>query len=149
MSLSEAQFLNIVEVTPLVAIDLVIRSEFDRILLGRRTNRPAQGFWFVPGGRIRKNERIREALRRIAQAEVGVPLEEAKLLGVYDHLYEDNFYGRPGINTHYVVLAHGVTLSEQTALHPDAQHEELRWWPLADLLASPHVHENTKVYFKG
>jgi colanic acid biosynthesis protein WcaH len=30
---------------------------------------------------------------------------------------------------------------------PDDQHSELRWWPLAELLASERVHKNTKAYF--
>jgi hypothetical protein len=31
---------------------------------------------------------------------------------------------------------------------PDDQHGELRWWPVAELLASDRVHENSKAYFR-
>ena len=141
-------FLGIVEATPLVAIDLVIGDERGRVLLGKRVNRPAQGSWFVPGGRIRKDERIRDALARIAQAELGAPVGEAMLLGAFDHLYADNFLGRPGITTHYVVLAYACTLGAGAAPRPDRQHSELRWWEAGELLASPEVHENTKRYFR-
>jgi hypothetical protein len=32
-------------------------------------------------------------------------------------------------------------------LRPDAQHRELAWWRVPDLLASPEVHPYTKAYF--
>ena len=36
----------------------------------------------------------------------------------------------------------------QTALQPDFQHSELRWWAESDLMASDRVHDNTKAYFR-
>ncbi|TOB15241.1 NUDIX domain-containing protein, partial [Vibrio parahaemolyticus] len=54
--LDEQTFKLVVASTPLVSIDLIIRNSKRQILLGQRTNRPAQGFWFVPGGRICKDE---------------------------------------------------------------------------------------------
>src|SRR3954466_13792753 len=54
--LSDAQFADVVRLAPLVSIDLVIRDPDGDVLVGLRTNAPAKGFWFVPGGRIRKNE---------------------------------------------------------------------------------------------
>jgi colanic acid biosynthesis protein WcaH len=146
--LNAEDFLRIVDATPLVSIDLVIRNEHDQVLLGLRTNRPAQNMWFVPGGRIRKNEKIRDALRRVSEFELGHAITEATLLGAYDHMYPDNFHGRPGISTHYVVLAHEYRLPSGTALKADPQHERLEWWNIPDLLASPDVHENTKIYFR-
>ncbi len=47
-------FLKVIDAAPLVTIDLIIRNPKSDVLLGKRLNRPAQGFWFVPGGRIRK-----------------------------------------------------------------------------------------------
>lgn len=41
---------------PLVSIDLMIKNAQDQMLWGRRNNRPAQVYWFVPSGRICKNE---------------------------------------------------------------------------------------------
>ena len=47
--------LAIINATPLVAVDLIIENRNKEILLGKRVNRPAQGYWFVPGGRILNN----------------------------------------------------------------------------------------------
>jgi len=51
MFLSQEDFATVVRSTPLISIDLVVENERGEFLLGQRTNRPAQGYWFVPGGR--------------------------------------------------------------------------------------------------
>lgn len=146
--LSDQDFLHIVDSTPLVSIDLILRNEGGKVLLGQRVNRPAQGMWFVPGGRIRKNERVAEALQRISQFELGIIITEARLLGAFDHIYPDNFLGAPGVNTHYVVLGMEARIEADAQFVGDAQHSELRWWSVAEILASDSVHENTKAYFR-
>ncbi len=139
--LPDQEFLRIVDATPLVSIDLVLRNVRGEVLLGRRLNRPAKDSWFVPGGRIRKNERVKEALRRISARELGVLIEAAELVGVFDHIYEDNFLGVAGVNTHYVVLGFAAHLPEGVVLTPDDQHGELRWWSVAEVMARAcHAH---------
>lgn len=147
--LNDTDFLHIVDATPLVSIDLILRNEYGEALLGQRTNRPAQGFWFVPGGRIRKNERIADALQRISLCELGIAVSEVKLLGAFDHIYPDNLLGAPGVNTHYVVLGMTATLAKNSRFKTDDQHSALKWWTVNELLASDLVHENTKAYFRG
>jgi len=146
--LNDSDFLRIVDGTPLVSIDLILKNAAGEILLGRRTNRPAQGMWFVPGGRIRKNERVAEALLRISQRELGVGISQAKLLGAFDHLYPDNFLGAPGVSTHYVVLGMETAWPDGASVQADDQHDEFKWWTAAEILASKEVHENTKAYFR-
>ncbi len=150
MKLDSATFLKIVELTPLVSIDLIVFNDKDEVLLGYRKNRPARDSWFVPGGKILKDEHIHQAFRRISQAELGLELDPAlaNFKGVYEHLYRDNFAGAEGISTHYIVLAHEFSLPADTRIKGDEQHAELRWWKVADLLADPAVHENTKDYFR-
>jgi colanic acid biosynthesis protein WcaH len=149
MLLDNEKFLQVIEATPLVSVDLIFRNAAGEVLLGKRTNPPAQGFWFVPGGRIRKGERIEQALQRVCRAELGVGLEQATLLGTYNHLYEENFLSRPGIGTHYVVLGFECSLIPGEKLQPDQQHSDLLWWSLPALLDSPEVHPLTKGYFNS
>ena len=56
MFLDEGTFKSVIENAPLVSIDLVVKNSLGQYLFGYRTNRPAKGFWFVPGGRIHKGE---------------------------------------------------------------------------------------------
>jgi colanic acid biosynthesis protein WcaH len=147
-SMNDQEFLRIVDATPLVSIDLIIRNEYGQALLGKRLNRPARDSWFVPGGRIRKNETVPQALARISRRELGVTITDAKLIGVFDHLYNDNFLAAPGVSTHYVVLGFAAQLPAAAALIPDDQHSELCWCGIEELLARTDVHENTKAYFR-
>lgn len=148
MRLDPRAFLEVVKSTPLVAIDLVVRDPQGRILLGLRRNAPAQGVWFVPGGRVFKDETLADAFRRIGRDELGVELsmERSAFLGVYEHLYPDNFAGFEGVGTHYVVLAHEVRVSAETAGMPTTQHREFRWIHPAELAEAGDVHPYTRAY---
>lgn len=149
MQLDKENFSRIIDATPLVSIDLIVQNERKEVLLGQRLNRPAQGYWFVPGGRIRKNEPLQQALSRIALNELGIPAGAGQLLGAFDHFYDDNFLGVPDISTHYVALAYVFEIAVQTQLQPDQQHSQLRWWKMEQLLESNEVHPNTKLYFQS
>lgn len=149
MSWLEAQqFRELVAHMPLVSIDLVVRNPQGAALLGQRLNRPAQGCWFVPGGRIRKDERLASAFARLTLDELGVelPIASARFLGPYEHHYPDNFAGTD-FSTHYVVLAYELELDLNLHALPEQQHGDYRWWPVSDLLANPTVHLHTKWYF--
>ncbi len=149
MFLNPGQLIEAIRLTPLVSIDLIARDPQGRVLAGMRTNRPAQNYWFVPGGRICKDERLADAFRRISLNELGVAFElsQAQFHGVYEHLYEDNFAGVPGLSTHYVVLAYMLQLDAPLPDPPEEQHQAFHWFTVAELLAAGDVHANTKAYF--
>lgn len=150
MFLSKQRFSQVIESTPLVSIDLVIEDESGQILLGERLNRPAQGFWFVLGGRILKNEKLEEAFSRLTQEELGheFALTQATILGPYTHLYDDNVFGNE-FTTHYVAIAYKlVVIRSQLNLPMDVQHSRYRWYDKNELLTSDKVHIHTKWYFQ-
>ena len=64
-------FKSVVANTPLISVDLIVRNPQGQILLGLRVNRPAQGYWFVPGGRVRKDERLADAFTRLVHVWSG------------------------------------------------------------------------------
>ncbi len=146
--LDKAQFQQIVAATPLISLDLIVRNGQGQVLLGRRLNRPAQGYWFVPGGRVRKDERLDAAFLRLTQEELGLAAsrESARLLGPYEHFYADNFSGTE-FTTHYVVLGYELAWQGQQDALPISQHDQYRWFEVADLLQDPSVHQHTKDYF--
>jgi colanic acid biosynthesis protein WcaH len=148
--LEPEDFDSVVRLTPLIAIDLVVRSPDGRLLVGRRNNEPAKGWYFVPGDRITKNETLAAAFKRISLAELGVEkrIEEARFLGKYEHIYATNNHELAGFGTHYVVLAHELTSPIHDLPLPMDQHGEFAWLTEAELLLCPEVHANTKAYFK-
>jgi colanic acid biosynthesis protein WcaH len=145
------EFAEVVRLTPLVAIDLVVRSPQGRVLVGRRVNEPAKGVYFVPGSRITKNETRAEAFLRITREELGlaVVFEQARFLGVYEHIYPTNRFQLAGFGTHYITLAYELELAPESLALPTDQHGEYAWMLPGELLASRLVHDNTKAYFKG
>lgn len=148
MFLEADAFQSIVASTPLVSIDLIVQNQSDEILLGQRLNRPAQGYWFVPGGRIYKNESLDAAFRRLTEVELGQAFarENAALLNIYEHFYNDSVFGDTP-DTHYVVVAYTLKLPSGCVLQPPAiQHGRYRWWSKPDLLASDDVHVHTRAY---
>ncbi len=149
--LSEDVFSTACGALPLVSIDLMVTRPGDQgreLLLGLRNNRPAQGWWFTPGGRIRKNEPLEITMRRVAQDEIGLNpewLERAQLLGAWDHFYADSAFDA-NTSTHYVNLPHAVLLSgdeAQTLMLPvgsSSQHLEWQWMSIAEAKDHPRVH---------
>lgn len=141
-------FKTVVASTPLISIDLIVRNSQGEVLLGKRQNRPAQGSWFVPGGRIFKGEHLKDAFTRIAMIELGneVTLTDASFIGVFEHHYLDNFLGTD-FSTHYIVLGYQINMDIPIDDLPIEQHEKYRWWSIESLLKSAKVHCNTQAYF--
>lgn len=96
MFLRHEDFSTVVRSTPLISIDLIVENAHGEFLLGKRLNRPAQGYWFVPGGRVQKDEPLHAAFERLTEAELGLRLllSAAQFYGVWQHFYDDNFSGK-------------------------------------------------------
>jgi colanic acid biosynthesis protein WcaH len=148
MLLNETDFKKIIYLTPLISIDLVVINALKQVLLGYRSNRPALGYWFVPGGRIRKDESIQDAFFRLTLEEIGkaYDINDAKFLGVFEHFYKDNYFD--GNNTtHYVVLGYELHPLENVFSLPAQQHSAYKWLGENEILTDMTVHSNTKAYF--
>ena len=146
--LDVSTFKLVVEHTPLVSIDLIVKNASNEILLGKRLNRPAKGYWFVPGGRILKNETIDDAFARLVEQELAISysITAAKFIGNYEHMYTDNF-SNECFSTHYIVLGYEVKIDINLANLPKEQHQNYQWMTVSKLMDSPKVHQNTKNYF--
>lgn len=148
MRLDTSLFRTIVANTPLISIDLIILNKEGLALLGQRQNRPAQRYWFVPGGRIFKDESFEDAFRRITKDELGteIALSDATFRGVYEHFYDDNYSGDE-FSTHYVVHGYTLSLEAESLKLPRVQHHDYKWFNVDALLNEPLVHQYTKNYF--
>ena len=145
-------FKIVVENAPLVSIDFMVKcDELNQILLGKRTNSPALGYYFTLGGRIFKNENIFDGQKRIFKNEFGFELNRnLKFLGVFEHFYDDSFPENK-VSTHYVNLAYEIVISkleiELFRNLPKVQHSDYRWFYLDELLNCHQVHKYVKNYF--
>jgi len=153
--LDDATFKTIVDSAPLISIDILARKN-NKVLLGKRVNKPAQGYYFSTGGRVNKNETINSAIGRIAKNELNIELfcsipprgvkSILKFIGVFEHFYDDSIY--KDVSTHYVNLAYEYEAEEALDL-PTEQHNEYKWFAIDELLESKQVHKYTKDYFRN
>ncbi|NIY46191.1 GDP-mannose mannosyl hydrolase [Cedecea colo] len=148
MFLSQEDFATVVRATPLISIDLVVENLAGEYLLGLRTNRPARGFWFVPGGRVQKDETLADAFARLTVAELGQRFspEEGEFYGVWQHFYDDNFSGQD-FSTHYIVLGFRLRVDDKQLRLPTEQHKDYCWLTPEALLRRDDVHDNSRAYF--
>ena len=144
----------VVRNAPLVSIDLVIVDKDARILVGKRTNEPALGTWFVPGGRIGKDETLDAAFARIAIDELGPgdwSRADATPLGVFEHFYSANFTGSDDMSTHYVVIAYAINADDfRLDRLPLDQHSDFEWVSSGGVTVdggTVAVHDYTEAYF--
>lgn len=146
------KFKTVIANTPLISIDLIVRNSQQQVLLGKRLNRPAQDYWFVPGGRILKDESIEGAFKRLLKTELGIEAkgiktDNCKFNGIYQHFYEDNVNGFD-FSTHYVVMAYEIEFDGCLAGLPKEQHDNYEWFSEESILKVSSVHKHTKWYFQ-
>ena len=143
--LDDQTFETVISSTPLISIDLLVKKD-NKILLGKRINKPAQGCLFSIGGRVYKNETIDSAMMRIAKNELNIELKlTPRFIGVFEHFYDDSIY--QDVSTHYINLAYEIEIEETLNL-PNEQHNEYQWLTIDELLESKQVHKYVKDYFK-
>ncbi len=149
--LKAEHFKEVVKNTPLIALDLIVIDKEGRILLGLRNNNPGKGSWSVPGGRIYKNEILKEAFKRISKNELGlaVDVNRIRFRGIYEHFYQESVFNEANINTHYVTIACEVKPAETDEIALNSQHNQYKYFSLKELLGSKEVLENTKHFFVG
>lgn len=147
MKLPLSEFTSLIKHAPLVSIDLLVVNENQQILLGLRKNRPAQGFWFVPGGRIFKDESFQDAFKRITLNELGISFDytNAEFLGHFDHFYPDNVTGE-SFSTHYLAVGYTLTVKTNELRLPVDQHSDYCWMSRKELLTHEKVHRHTRWY---
>lgn len=148
MLLNKEDFAHVVRSTPLISLDFIIENEFGEFLVGRRNNRPAKGYWFVPGGRVLKGETLEHAFMRLSEEELGQQfvLVDSQFFGVWQHFYDDNF-SDSCFSTHYVVMGFRLKINSTATMLPLKQHDTWRWAKSEALLADEDVHHNTRAYF--
>ncbi len=131
---------DIVAHMPVPSVDLVVDCA-DGVLLARRQNEPASGEWFVPGGRVKKGEPIRETVSRVAREELGIDVSIQTELGTYDHFYETADMEDAG-GKHYVAHGYRVT-PDSEVIELDDQHDDSDVFSTDDL---PDLHPYVEAY---
>jgi colanic acid biosynthesis protein WcaH len=147
--LSPEEYSEACRLTQIVAIDLLVRNNEGKYLLGLRRNSPAKGTYFVPGSRVYKGESLSQALLRVSRDELGCEFPNCVLHGVYEHYYpHDSPSGSADISSHYVVFAFQGWLPKSfNEKQFSDQHAGIVWMTHDEICSGSRVHEYTKAYF--
>jgi len=132
---------TILSVIPIPCVDLVISKSTGEVLLVRRTNEPARGEWWFPGGRVHFGETREAAATRKLAEECGLSTADARELWTLDVILPVKTESR---------ISHGITtvfaafVPSESQINLDAQASEFSWkrptaWQRENL--HPLVHE--------
>ncbi|MBW2963174.1 NUDIX domain-containing protein [Candidatus Woesearchaeota archaeon] len=83
---------KIIENMPICCVDAVVHHD-KKVLLVYRTEEPCKDQWWLPGGRILKNEKLEEAVKRKVLEETGLAVSIEKKFGVYEVMWENGPFG--------------------------------------------------------
>jgi 8-oxo-dGTP diphosphatase len=86
--ISETLFQQIKDSVPLSCVDIIL-VESDEFLLVRRTIPPYKNKWCLPGGIIKRNQKIIDRLKIVAKEELGIKVRILKVLGFYEKIYKN------------------------------------------------------------
>ena len=83
--LPSEEFNRIYSKVPRLCVDIVVKSS-EGILLTKRAIPPSIGYWHIPGGTIMHGETLEQAVKRVAEKELGVDVKIIKILGATEFL---------------------------------------------------------------
>ena len=120
----EKLYQKIVQNVPLLCVDVIILDK-NKILLVKRKDEPAKGEWFVPGGRVYKNETLEKAVIRKALEETGLRVRVIRKLGVYEFFSKTSRF--EGISSHTVDIAFLTEPLPNQKIKLDASSSDFKW----------------------
>ena len=89
----EKRYAQIIEILPILCVDVIIRNHHDEFLLIKRANEPLKGQWWVIGGRVFKGETLEQAAIRKVKEETALKVEVVQFIGYYEDVCESNPFG--------------------------------------------------------
>ena len=111
------QYKHIIEVLPILCVDIVIKNEHSEYLLVKRANEPLKGHWWVIGGRVHKGETMDQAAIRKAREEASLDVHGLGLIGYYEEIFSENPFGlNCGLHTVSIVFSAVVDKNQQVKL---------------------------------
>lgn len=120
--IEQSLYNKIVDVLPILCVDAFILHE-EKILLLKRKEEPALGQWWVPGGRVLKNESLESAILRKVKDETKIQAEIIEQIGVAETIFEK----KHTVNICFLLQF----ISGQVQLN--LEHSEFKWFSINNL----------------
>ena len=134
--LSTEDYKTVLSCVPIPTVDFILVRQAPggrEFLLGKRTEEPYRGKWFVTGGRINKNEQMADAVCRQVQRELGITDGVITLVGCLDVMNPPKM----GIPWHSIWHFHTIAVAPDAVITPNKENKKVKWfshvnprWPL-------------------
>ena len=128
---------QIMENVPICCIDFVVLHQ-GKVLLTFRNDEPAKGKWWIQGGRLLKNERIEDAVRRKAREEIGVDVKLVRRTGTYEYFCRRGHFPDFATGVHDIAICYLVEPAS-TNFNLDSAHSQYRWIDHIEKDLDPYV----------
>lgn len=136
---SEELYLKFLAQMPLACVDAVIVQEGCALLV-KRALPPAEGKWWLPGGRVLKGETLKQTAWRKAKEEVSLDCWVGPVVHTAETVFPD---GPNGVPVHSVNTAFLLIPKRVSAVYMNATIEDFWWFnPVEDKqVLHPYVRE--------
>jgi colanic acid biosynthesis protein WcaH len=140
---------QIIENMPVFCIDVVLVHE-GKVFLTYRNDEPAKNQWWIQGGRVWKNEKIQDAVQRLAKREIGSEVEIINEIGTYEVFFNESPLEGVETGIHDLALCFLVKPKGELNINLDKTHKQWKWVDSTENL-HPYVKkviEDSKVFEK-
>jgi len=120
------QYKQIIEVLPILCVDVIIKNTRGEYLLIRRANEPRQGEWWVIGGRLLKGETLEEAVVRKVWEETSLNVQSVQPVGYYEAVSQENPFGL-GPRLHAVSVVFSTIVDDGQQIRLDDQSSDWKY----------------------
>lgn len=121
------EYKKILENIPICCVDLIIKGK-KGVLLVLRADEPLKNFWWIPGGRIYKGEKIENAVIRKAYEETGLKVKIEKNMGTYETILGKDCFKNLKIGIHTINITFLVKpISEESEVKLDNTSLKFKW----------------------
>ena len=133
------EYKYILENMPVFCVDMILCKD-KKVLLAKRKNNPGKGKWWVPGGRILKNEKINDAVIRKMKEEMGIKAKIKKDTGIYEYFSKSGFFPDLISGTHNIAQVFVVEMDgENQRINLDSQGVECKWISDVEESLDPYI----------
>lgn len=126
MIIPSEHYKKIVEVLPILCVDVIIRNSKGEYLLIKRANEPLKDQWWVIGGRVLKGESLEQAAKRKVKEEAGLEIDGIKTIGYYEDAFETNPFGST-TQLHSVSIVFSAIIEDQQTVTLDYQSSDWKY----------------------
>jgi len=134
---------EIIEVLPILCVDIFIQNSRGEYLLIKRANEPMKGRWWPIGGRVHKGETLEEAAIRKIIEETALQVKAVRPIGYFELITDETPFGLP-FPYHAVGVVFSAFVDDHEPVKLDAQSTE--WKYAKEIPADYHINPFTELY---